>query len=227
MRILALETSDRAGSIALLEADRVLAERVLASSQRTAQSLAPAAHELIAQLGWQPTDVELVAVASGPGSFTGLRIGITFAKVFAYAVRCQLLGVNTLEAIAARAPGDAARFWAVIDAQRNELFAAEFARDGHGELRFEQETHVVDSDMWLERLSPGSVVTGPALAKLSTKLPDGTTMLPAELWQPTASAVGALAWKSYSAGRRDDPFTLVPDYFRRTAAEEQWEKKGK
>src|SRR6185295_9745996 len=167
MRILALETSDRAGSIALLEADRVLAERVLASSQRTAQSLAPAAHELIAQLGWQPTDVELVAVASGPGSFTGLRIGITFAKVFAYAVRCQLLGVNTLEAIAARAPGDAARFWAVIDAQRNELFAAEFARDGHGELRFEQETHVVDSDMWLERLSPGSVVTGPALAKLS------------------------------------------------------------
>jgi len=224
MRILALETSDRDGSIALLADDRVLAESALEPRQRTAQSLAPAVRALLVQIGFRPTDVELVAVATGPGSFTGLRIGVTLAKVFAYAAGCQTLGVNTLETIAARAPVDAQEFWAVIDAQRQQLFAALFARDERGAIRYREETHVVDIDAWLETLPPGSTVTGPALAKLAAQLPEGVKMLDSDVWRPTAVAVGLLAWKSYSAGRRDDPFTLVPQYFRRTAAEEQWER---
>ena len=180
---------------------------------------------LLAQINWQPAGVELVAVTTGPGSFTGLRIGVTFAKVFAYAVGCQVLGVNTLEVIASRAPREASAFWVVLDAQRQQLFAAAFARFERGELVSSQPTHVVDVEAWLENLSPGNTVTGPALAKLRARLPAEVRALDAGLWQPTAEAVGTLAWKSYSAGRRDDVFTLVPQYFRRTAAEEQWERR--
>ena len=86
MRILALETTEMAGSLAAMHDRKLLAEIELDSKQRTAQSLAPGMKTLLAEAGWRPTDVELVAVTIGPGSFTGLRLGVTTAKTFAYAV---------------------------------------------------------------------------------------------------------------------------------------------
>src|SRR4051812_32591466 len=96
MRIVALETVGAAGSVALLDEERIVAELKLDTARRSAQTLAPGIAELLQQASWRPGDVELVAVASGPGSFTGLRIGITTAKAFAYAVGCQVVGVNSL-----------------------------------------------------------------------------------------------------------------------------------
>jgi tRNA threonylcarbamoyladenosine biosynthesis protein TsaB len=101
MRILALETSDQTGSVAALDGDNLLEELILEQSQRSAQSLAPAMQNLLRRVGWQPSDVQLVAVSVGPGSFTGLRVGVTAAKVFAYAVGAEVLGINTLEVIVA------------------------------------------------------------------------------------------------------------------------------
>ena len=100
MRILALETSDKTGGVAALDGCNVLAELTLDPNQRSAQSLAPAMKTLLEQVKWRPDDVQLVAVATGPGSFTGLRVGVTAAKVFAYSVGAEVLGVDTLEAIA-------------------------------------------------------------------------------------------------------------------------------
>jgi tRNA threonylcarbamoyl adenosine modification protein YeaZ len=101
MRILALETTDKTGSVAAMADGNLLAELTLEPTQRSAQSLAPALQQLLQQVGWQPADVQLVAVSIGPGSFTGLRVGVTAAKVFAYAVGAEVLGISTLEAIAA------------------------------------------------------------------------------------------------------------------------------
>src|SRR5262245_21398293 len=130
MRTIAIETSGRVGSVAALkcEGDRadILGEIILGEDQRTAQRLAPAIRELLSDVSWSPADVELVAVAVGPGSFTGLRIGVTAAKSFAYAVGAQIVGVNTLAVLAAQAPPSAAPLWTVMDAQRRELFAARF-----------------------------------------------------------------------------------------------------
>ena len=77
-------------------------------------------------VGWKPGDVELVAVTIGPGSFTGLRVGLATAKTFAYAVGARMLGVDTLETIAAGVPGDVAAVSAVIDAQRGRGRIATF-----------------------------------------------------------------------------------------------------
>ena len=115
MRILALETSLQGGSIALLEADQLAWQTDLPTDKRTAQTLVPAIREALENLGWSSRDVELVAVASGPGSFTGLRIGVTTAKVFAYAAGSQIIDLNTLEVIAAQCPSHLPPFVAAPD----------------------------------------------------------------------------------------------------------------
>lgn len=100
-RILALETSSTSGSLALAdESGRLLAQRRLPRRPRVAQTLIPAIDEMFRAAGWRPSDVGLVAVVHGPGSFTGLRVGVTAAKTFAYALRIDLLGVDTLEVLA-------------------------------------------------------------------------------------------------------------------------------
>src|SRR5687768_6416743 len=110
LRILALETSGRSGSVAALIGQvvpvrtRVIGQQALDDHQRNAQSLAPAIRSLLDVAGWRPADVQLVAVTAGPGSFTGLRVGVTTAKVFAYATSAAVLGVDTLEVIAQQAP---------------------------------------------------------------------------------------------------------------------------
>ncbi|HBO44409.1 MAG TPA: tRNA (adenosine(37)-N6)-threonylcarbamoyltransferase complex dimerization subunit type 1 TsaB, partial [Planctomycetaceae bacterium] len=89
MRVLAIETTERVGTVALSEGDRLVVQRSLDAGQRSAQSLAPAVVQTLADAGWKPEDVELVAVTVGPGSFTGLRVGVTTAKTFAYGVGAQ------------------------------------------------------------------------------------------------------------------------------------------
>jgi tRNA threonylcarbamoyladenosine biosynthesis protein TsaB len=224
MQIVAIETTGRHGSLAVLtsEAKEAALRRlvVLGGEQRTAQSLAPALRDLLASVNWSPATIGLVAVAIGPGSFTGLRIGVTTAKAFAYAVGAEILGVNTLDVLATQVPQSSSPLWSIIDAQRQELFAARFdATDGSPPAAVK--TQIIPQDEWLAALRPGERVTGPALRSLTPRLPPGVLAVPEELWQPTAAAVGSLAWQLYQAGRRDDVWQLIPAYYRPSAAEEK------
>lgn len=225
MRVLAIESSGITASVAVLDASGPLTEQVLEPSERSARGLAPAIARALADVGWRATDVELVAVTSGPGSFTGLRVGVTTAKALAYASGSSILGLNTLEVIAAGMPNNFEQFSVVIDAQRKQSFLAKFARGEDGFIRFTQETTIVDDQQWLADLAPGQLVTGPGLEKLQAQLPEGVVAADRQHWAPQAVAVGQLASRLFAAGQRDDVFTLVPNYFRRTAAEEQWERK--
>lgn len=103
LKLLALETAGLAGSVALAEGGRPIIARTLAEGQRSAQSLAPGIRQVLAEAGWQPADLALVAVVVGPGSFTGLRVGVTTAKTLAYALGIEVLGLNCLEVIAHQA----------------------------------------------------------------------------------------------------------------------------
>ncbi|MEE8451733.1 MAG: tRNA (adenosine(37)-N6)-threonylcarbamoyltransferase complex dimerization subunit type 1 TsaB [Thermoguttaceae bacterium] len=225
MRILALETTELIGSVAAMDGCNLLAQLELCRRQRMAQSLAPGVRQLLSQVGWKPRDVELVAATSGPGSFTGLRIGITTAKAFAYAVSADVLGIDTLETIAAGAPDQIRALTAVVDAQRGEVVAGAFQRDTQGWFRPTSAAELVDVDTWLESLPGGTLITGPVLHKLSDRVPDGVTMLDASYRIPKAATVARLAARDYAAGRRDDLFALAPRYSRRSAAEEKLERK--
>jgi tRNA threonylcarbamoyladenosine biosynthesis protein TsaB len=226
MRILAIETSGRDATLAALEGfaegndkgnSRLVREAAIVGPERTAQFLAPRLKELLAAVGWQPSQIELVAVAVGPGSFTGLRIGVTTAKTLAYAVGAQVVGVNTLAAIAQQAPATSTPLWCVMDAQRHELFAAKFdALQG-----MTTDMQILSQPAWTKLLEPGNRVSGPGLHRLRVELPTDVQSIDQSLWQPLASTVGQLAWRDFQAGRRDDLWKLVPQYYRQSAAEEK------
>lgn len=224
-KIIAIETSGQLGSLAALmgAGQEVVIERLveLDSSQRSAQSLAPTLRALLENAAWTPRSIDMVAVAVGPGSFTGLRIGVTTAKTLAYAVGAAIVGVNSLAVIAARAPAGHLPLWTIMDAQRQELFAAKFVADDRGGRKLLGETQIIPRQAWLDKLQSGDHVTGPALARLHSRLPAGVVVVPEERWPPMADAVGQLAWKQFSTGQHDDLWTLLPDYCRPSAAEEK------
>ena len=224
-RILALETSELAGSVAAADGGKVLAELQLDPQERSAKSLAPAIRTLLGQVGWQPGEIRLVAVTVGPGSFTGLRVGVGTAKVFAYAVGAHVLGISTLEAIAAAAPEGVEAVSVAVDAQRGDVVAQAFRRGAEGWLEAAGDRLLLPLDQWLAGLPPGYAVSGPVLKKWTDPLPEGVTMLDRELWHPTAANVARLAHRDYLAGRRDDIWNLLPLYSRPSAAEEKWAKK--
>lgn len=229
--ILALETSGYGGSVALLDGDKPLAELPLDSGRRSAAFLAPAIAQLLAAIGRRAADVRMVAVTAGPGSFTSLRVGVTTAKAFAYAISAQIVGVNTLEAIAAEAQSGIASgaatpptIAAAIDAQRGDVFAARFQAAGE-RLECLAPAAICAADDWLAALKPGWLVTGPALEAFLPRLPTDVLAAPRERWMPSATTVGRLAAAKYAAGQRDDVWTLAPLYLRRSAAEEKKESR--
>lgn len=225
MRILAFDTTELIGSVAALHDGKLLADIELDPSQRSAQSLAPGIRSVLGSVGWRPAEVDLVAVTIGPGSFTGLRVGVTTAKALAYAMEADILGIDTLETIAAGSPDDVSAVSVAVDAQRGEVVAGSFRRDPHGRFRPTSAAELVEVQTWLEGLAAGTVISGPVLRKLADRVPDHLTLPDPKYWRPKAAVVGRLADSDHAAGRRDDLWTLVPRYSRRSAAEEKWEKK--
>jgi tRNA threonylcarbamoyladenosine biosynthesis protein TsaB len=196
-------------------------ERETPADQRTARSLLPTTQALLQQNGWRPADIELVAASTGPGSFTGLRIGVVAAKTFAYAVGAKLVGVHTLAALAEPIDASAPRLWTVLDAQRQELFGASFNPARSVVDQAEPPTDIMPIDDWIAKLTDGDQVAGPPLAKLRQSLPAGVVIADERLWNPTAAAVGRLGFVLFNRGREISPLELVPDYFRKSAAEEK------
>lgn len=223
-RILALETSGFSGSIALAMGDTLVTQAALPPRQRTAQGLAPLIEQQLQAAGWRPADLQLIAVTQGPGSFTGLRVGIVTAKTLAYATGAAVLGVDTMKVLAhsVEAPNKTPRLSVVLDAQRNQLFVEDFVPDENGHWRVDQATRIVDNDVWLASLTAETKVTGTGLTKLKARIPATTTVVSETLWEPTATAVAALAWREFLGGRRDDLWTIAPNYFRPSAAEEKF-----
>ena len=225
MRILALETTERVGSVAAWRDGNLLLQNDLDPNQQSARSLAPILRDLLGQVGWRPGDVGLVAVSQGPGSFTGLRVGVSTAKTFAYAVGAEVLGVDTLQTIAAAAPDDLSRLAVAVDAQRGEVVAQRFERGDDGLPKPVDSPHLLPIDAWLAGLPPGCNVSGPVLRKLAGRLPAHIVPLESSYWRPTAANVARLAARDYAAGRHDDLWSFVPRYCRPSAAEEKWAKR--
>ncbi len=221
MLTLALETSARIAGVAVLRDATLLASGATGDQQRTAAALAPLVQDTIRQAGVELGQIDLIAVTVGPGSFTGLRVGVTMAKTLAYSLKCEVLGIDTLQTIAQQSPADVTSLWAVLDAQRQQLFAARFERQEDGSWRTAQPAQIIDADAWIALLTPQTHVCGPGLQKLLSRLPANTPVLPEEYWQPQAETVGRLAEADYAAGRRDDLWKLAPLYFRPSAAEEK------
>ena len=225
MQILALETIDRRGSIAALTVQddhcEVAAERQLPEKERTARTLVSEIDSLVKECDWNLGDLNLVCVATGPGSFTGLRIGVTTAKSLAYGIDAALVGVHSLSTMHEGLADPTHRVWTILDAQRQELFAACFQASTDAVTEHPPETQLLSEDDWIDLLMPGDLVCGPPLKELADRIPSGVNVADSQLWSPTAASVGRLGYRVFQTHSGTDPMQLVPCYYRKSAAEEK------
>lgn len=242
VRALVMRVNGRVSLINLLALDTATQDAALAvgaspcavqgvrpdPGQRHGRNLIPAVDDLLRAAGLTPRELGGIAVGLGPGSYTGLRIGVTAAKTLAYALGIPLVGLDSLEVLARNAPGDVLRVAVIGDAQRGELYAAEFGRETAGApLVRLAPTRIEPQDRWLANLSAGSFVLGPGLDRLRLPLPDTCVRGEVATAQPDPVRLWALAHEAWAQGRRDDPWLLEPHYLRRSAAEEQWEQRSR
>lgn len=230
MNLFALDTSTSRAALAVVTAGGGVHTATPDPAARHGRALVPAVKRLLDEAGLRAGDLDGLAVGLGPGSYTGLRVGLTAAKTLAYALGKPLAGLDSLEAVARNAPASARRVAVIADAQRGDVYAADFARAGPSEpLTRVTPTRVVSLDRWAAGLPDGAFVIGPALAveKLAALIPRHALRPgdPEANW-PDPVRLAALACEVWGAGRRDDVFFLEPVYLRRSAAEDQWEARG-
>ncbi len=241
---LTLETSSRKPSIALCRDEWLLGMRTLHGHHATSQQLIPQISQLLREHGLEPRHISLVTVSVGPGSFTGLRIGVTTAKTIAYAVPCALTAVDSLDVVAhqlvwnddpdvARDLSNCRQICAVADAQRRQWYAAfyelpkpsshtspEMTAGSSAPLATTRSTHIVDADQLVKSITIPTIISGSGLLNRPV---DSKWVIAADpgLWLPradTTARLGRLAWQSQNL---TPPFELAPKYHRPSAAEEK------
>ena len=225
VRTLAIDTSLANGSVAAVDAGREVMVP-LGPAGDHARRLASALVEAATRLGWHPRDVELVAVVRGPGSFTGLRVGVASAKAIAWTGGARLVGVSGFELIAERTAGwlGAPEPVAIaFDAGRGEVYSAVLRRDATTNRWRVGPSSLDRLDAWIAGLPPCTVVSGPGLLHDSDRWaarPD-IRMAPPEACVTDARDAARMAHTIAMAGGHDDPATLVPEYLRPSYADER------
>ena len=220
-RLLILETSGRTAQVALARGEELRGVRRLDEVRRHARELAPATAALLAEQAWRPRDVQAVIVSRGPGSYTGLRVGIMSAKTFAYAAGCAVLAVDTFAALALQAPTSVSWIDVLADAQQDKVYVQSFVRAGEG-WQPATELAIRRFADWLDSREPSAWAMGPGLFKWAPQLPPEVPKVDAPLWEAQPASLLRLGLARYRAGERDDPWTLEPLYLRPSSAEEQW-----
>jgi tRNA threonylcarbamoyladenosine biosynthesis protein TsaB len=224
-RTLLIETSGRTGLVGVARGDELLAEVRLDPGRRHVRDLAPAVRSLLRQVGWVANEVGAVVVSRGPGSYTGLRVGIMAAKAFAYATGCALVAVDTFAVIAERQADNAVRTVVIADAQRGLLYCQRFTRrPDASHWRPESDLEIVQKDVFLNRLAPDTYVTGPGVDVIDGDLPAGVRRAPPAGRHPDLPALLRVGLGRYSGGARDDVWACEPLYLRPSSAEENWPK---
>lgn len=223
MHLLAVETSGARGGIALVEDGRPADEVLLTEGLRHARDLVVAIAGACDRAGWDRRSLGVVAVSIGPGSFTGVRIAVTLAKMMAWDTGARVVTVPSLRALADNAPAERGRIVCIRDAKRGGLFASVFERAG-GELAETFGPALIEPADLARRVARPAYVLGRGAAKAREAL-EGFDIAPEPLWDIRPAAVGRLGWQAHARGEYADPLRLEPIYIRPPEAQEIWERR--
>lgn len=222
--ILAIESATPRGSIAFVRGDRVIGEAALPPGRQVSETFLAAVDALLHQSGRSPDAVTHVAVSAGPGSFTGLRVGMAAAKGLCFGWGVPVVPVPTLHALATRLKADGVTLCPVLDARKKEVYAALFRWEGEACVRLTPDMAVAPARL-AERLPPGPVLfCGDGVAPYGDLFRErlgGRAVFPPDgEGFPGAAAVGLLASRLLAEGQGAvDPRTVVPVYVRPSEAE--------
>ena len=211
MRVLAVDTTTLRESVAVVSEGEVRGEVRVGSSDTHSRRLVPSIDFLLRSLGLAPGDVEAFAVTVGPGSFTGLRVGLSTVQGLALAAGRECLGLSALDVLAARIAGTAPHLVALMEASRGEVFAGLY--DAAGQPL--EPAVATPLEPWLAHLPPGCAFTGDAVAGRRAAIEAGTAgaRFPARSLF-LAGTLGLMAEPRLAAGEGSGPEQLRPLYLR-------------
>lgn len=231
MKILAIESSTSIAGVAVTHNRILLGEAYLNHGKTHSTKLMPMVKNLLSDLDLNIGDVDLFAVNVGPGSFTGLRIGITTANSLGFALNKPVYGIYSTDILARSIPCENCLICPIIDARNNQVYCAIYERTG-GKLRRLTDFMAMDLDELLEKLKkyslpvylPGDGSDG-RTDSFSQVLGERLRIVPEFLKYHRASIMADIAFEKYSCGY-DSPFAN-PFYLRKSQAERLFNEKGK
>ena len=222
MKILSLDSSATVATVALCEDGKLLAEYTLHNGNTHSETLLPMVESVLKLYGIATDEVDLFAASTGPGSFTGVRIGAATIKGLAFASDKPCVGVSTLEAIAENLTVRAGLICPVMNARRSQVYTALFRSDGEKLVRLMPDSALSIAELdellstYREAVSfcgDGYDITLPALKK-TTALP-----VPERLRHQSAYSVAQVALRAYLAGEATTDTGLLVNYLRPSQAE--------
>ena len=226
MLILAFETSAKAGSVALWQNGKLLGESYQNTGLTHSQTLLSMAQSLMESCGYTPQNIEAVAVANGPGSFTGVRIGVAAAKGFAWGADIPCCGVSTLEAMATGLGVCDGYILPVMDARRSQVYNAVFRAEGGKLTRVTEDRAIALSDLAeeIKNLEKPVFLVGDGANLCYNTLKDLVPQLvlpPEHKLHQRAVGVALVAEAMLLAGDACDGAALTPNYLRLSQAERE------
>ncbi|MDD3582322.1 MAG: tRNA (adenosine(37)-N6)-threonylcarbamoyltransferase complex dimerization subunit type 1 TsaB [Desulfobacca sp.] len=220
--VLAIDTASARGSLALLQGERLLAEYTLESPASYLNRLLPGIDRLLQDTQRPRTGIKAVIVSSGPGNFTGLRIGMSTAKGLALGLDCPVVAIPTLETLAANFPFTALPICPVLDAKKNEVYAA-FYRCDQGLPEILGDYLLVTPAALADQVTGPTILTGPGLERYGpwwqSRLGSHAILAPPELRHLRASVLARLGLYRLEQGRPAFLDQLTPFYLRPAEAE--------
>ena len=234
--ILAVETSGRMGSLAVGIGDEILAEASFSGPMRHSAELFPGIQSLLSQIGKNAEQIEHIYFTAGPGSFTGLRIAVTMAKMMAFANGVKIVAVDTMDVIAENASRyiseksvEISRIAPILDAKRKQFYFAVFEWSYNKFVKISNDGLIMATD-FVEQFGSNQEkplwLLGEGLVYYKDKFhSDGLRILSEDYWSAQAGCVYSLGRKMAKAGKFTDPVGLVPFYIRRPEAVENREKR--
>ncbi len=215
------------GSLALLDGENLTAEWTLRSAQTHNRRLLKSIDSILREAGWDLDSVDAFAVAGGPGSFTGLRIGMTTMKVLAWTTRKLYAAVCTLDALALPLCFSANPVCALLDARKGEIYSALYRPDGKAGVRLESPYAAITPSQLAEsligKLSGPAVFCGDGWTAyrdfLKGRLGEMVLEPPSSFHLIRAASIAELARRRFAEGRSEDPKSSMPLYLRPSEAE--------
>lgn len=230
MSILAIDTATQVSSVAVASETRLLAELTMQARLTHSETLLPHMEQVLKMANVKKEELEGIAVSLGPGSFTGLRIGLAAAKAVCYALKLPLVGVPTLEALAWHYPVAGVRVMTLLDAQKGNAYRQSF-RWHNGRMEALEEITVVSLPEVIAScaaLQEPVVLLGDVVSKKIAgkfELPSNVSLAPAHLVMPRAACVAMVGLKKLAVGETGNVMDMEPIYIRRSEAEVLWEKR--
>ncbi len=229
MKVIGIETSGSTGSVAVCNGDTIIGRKTFGRQLNHGKEIVSSLKAIFDEIKWEPNDVDLIAVSVGPGSYTGLRIGITCAKTLAYGLGKPVIDVPTLDALAENVSDDVQNLCPVIDARRNKVYACIYAGSGSGKNDTGRnritDFLIISPEKLLDILPEPVLLFGDGVAPYKDIFAQKKAIIANDgLGIADAVTVARLGLKRYEQGKRCDINLLAPLYLRRSEAEERLEE---